>query len=216
MKLKSILALASALTIAGTAAANAGTINLEPQGPGNFGSPNWSQTLTIWVDGNDTNVRAGLFRFQNADDIAEKILAFCIDARTNLNLGETFTTHNPSVDEAIDRLFTSSYADVNSAATATGFQVALWEVIEDPEAGFSGYDLDAGAFAVTSISSAARTAAETFLGRLATATIGGYTLTTYVNSGQDLISADPIPVPAAALLFAPALGAVAMRRKRKA
>ncbi|NRA31478.1 MAG: hypothetical protein HRU11_14600, partial [Parvularculaceae bacterium] len=37
-----------------------------------------------------------------------------------------------------------------------------------------------------------------------------------LGNGDDLINTDPVPVPAAALLFAPALGFVAARRRKQA
>ncbi|MEM1379748.1 MAG: hypothetical protein AAGH41_03895 [Pseudomonadota bacterium] len=218
-KTSKIAALTAALTIAGTVAASASTVTLSRQQPNStFGTPNLSQqvTITAGIDTAPDTFNAGIFRLVEDDNgILRDILAFCLDPDTTLDLNQAFDTMTTALPWAarlaeIDKLFTSSVAEVDTAAEAAGFQMALWEIIVDSTPG----DISTGDFIVSGTAQANAFAAD-YLSRLAMADMGGFRLTTYVNDGQDLISWEPVPVPAAALLFAPAIGAV-MRKKRKA
>lgn len=217
-KTSKIAALTAALTIAGTAAANASTVTLSQQSGNVFGSPNLSQqvTITAGIDTAPGNFNAGILRLVEDDNgVLRDILAFCLDPDTTLDLGQAFDTMTTALPwgnrlAEIDKLFTSSVAEVDTAAEAAGFQMALWEIIVDSTPG----DIATGDFVVSGTTQANAFAAD-YLSRLAMADMGGFRFTTYVNDGQDLISWEPVPVPAAALLFAPAIGAV-MRKKRKA
>ena len=215
MALKSITAAITAAVVGAAASSQAAMVDLSQQDPGSvFGSPNWSEEITRTIDGDTGNFGAGLFRLN--DGIMD-ILAFCIEPEACLDLGQTFDTMltaDPWQDnfEAIDKLFTSSYDQVVDAETATGFQLAIWEIVAETAATL---DVTTGNHSALA-SAGAIAAANMFLAALDTASTGGYKFTTYVNDGQDLISVSPVPVPAAALLFAPVLAGAAMRKKRKA
>jgi len=218
MALTKILAIATAAVIGATASSQAAMVNLETQDPGGsaFGTPSWAENVTRTIDGNAVDVGAGLFRLRDSATL-EDLLAFCIEPEVFLDLNQSFDTMITAAPWAskftdIDKLFTSSYDQIVDAATAAGFQLALWEIIRETS---GTLDITGGTHFSTG-SAGALAAANTFLAALATAGTGGYKYTTYVNDGQDLISVAPVPVPAAALLFAPALAGMAMRKKRKA
>jgi hypothetical protein len=210
LKLIATTALTAALGL-GAASAN---VQLSQQGSSVFGSPNWSKNVTITVDGQNSRVAAGLFRLTDSID---DVLALCIEPDSPLRLSETYSTTDQSGDwinslAEITSLFETSFDQVVDAQTAAGFQIALWEVIVEDD---NNYDLGSGAFSVTG-GSGVLAAANAFLAAIGGPATQQYSFTTFANSGQDLISADAVPVPAAAFLFAPALAGLAMRKRRKA
>jgi hypothetical protein len=114
-------------------------------------------------------------------------------------------------------VFDANYAtlDTGNNTQAAGFQVALWDALYD-----TGWDAGAGVFTVAS--GAVRNQANTFLAAASTA-FGGpkaYNLT-FLESratnpqSQNLVTATPVPLPAAAFLLAGALGGLAALRRRK-
>lgn len=213
-KTKLFAAITAAATIVG-ASAHANTVTLTEQTPGDlFGNLGWSETVEVSTDGGSSsqNFVAGAFEL---NDGIRDLLAFCLDPINLIDLNQDFDTHIVAPEWAaaltdIDKLFTTSYGMVEDAASAAGFQIALWEVIIDQGGPF---DIKAGDLIVNA-SAEAEAFATTALMALAGAGTGGYKLITYVNDGQDLISA--VPVPGAALLMAPGLAALAMRKRRKA
>ncbi|MCQ8185686.1 hypothetical protein [Parvularcula maris] len=205
-------AVIAAATLTTGASANV-IVDLDKQGSSTFGSPAWKKNVTITTDGQSKRVAAGLFRLTDGVD---QVLAFCIEPETFLNLGEDFDTTDTSGDWSdswgeIVSLFETSYEFVVDARTAAGFQVALWEIVVEDD---NNYDLSAGDFSV-SAGSGVLNAANQFLAMIGQQGTGAYNFTTFANSGQDLITAET-PIPAAALLFAPALGALAMRKRKTA
>ncbi|MEM9838098.1 MAG: VPLPA-CTERM sorting domain-containing protein [Pseudomonadota bacterium] len=216
-KTKLLAALGAAATMAAASAAQASTVTLTEQTPGDlFANLGWFETVTVSTDSgvSTQNFNAGAFEL---NDGMRDLLAFCLDPETFLNLGEDFDTMVTAakwdtVLTEIDKLFTSSYSLVNSAETAAGFQIALWEIIIDQG---GTMDITDGIFRA-SASVGAEAFANMALMALASAGTGGFNFTTYVNSGQDLINAEAVPVPAAVLLMAPVLGGLAMRKRRKA
>lgn len=183
--------------------------------------------LFVWME-IDSPVYDGTFRagqFEFVLDGIENIMAFCIEVTQGLRNGKTYDV-NPSpfstaVIENVDRLFTSAYDSVTDAVSAAGFQIALWEIVEDTA---SGFDLTSGVFMAPTNSNATqqqvRNTAQSFLDGLATAGTGGYDLRFLTSpDSQDVVTFErvsPVPLPASGLLLLSAgAGTVLLRRKRR-
>lgn len=222
---KSVL-FAAGLTVAATTV-SAGTVTVDYQEKSVFGSPNLSSYVKITSDKYTGGARAGMFRLR-ADGF-DDFDAFCVDLAQYIANGKAYETavnlFSADTMDTIDRLYTSAYALVDTAIEAAGFQIALWEIVEDTG---SAYDLSTGAFAAQG---AAVSQAQTFLDALGTET-GKYTLS-FLESGvsQDVVTGTlnpksplngggvvtvaPVPLPASGLLMLAGLAGAAGLRRRK-
>lgn len=198
--------------------ASASTVNVTYQGSSVFGTPNLSQVVKISSPSHTGAVNAGPFRL-TGDNGFGNFVGFCIDLAKSMGNGNSYQTgttsaYGAAVDANIDKLFTSSYASVNTAVEGAAFQLALWEIITDTGNGFS---LGSGSFLASASASVMATAGG-YLSGLATAATGGYKVT-YLNSrsSQNLVSVSPVPVPAAMGMLGLGLASLfGMRRRKKA
>ena len=201
--------------------ASASTVNVSYQGSGPFGSPNYSKVAYIASSDYTGGTRAGPFRLTGDNGMGD-FVAFCVDLAKYLGNGQSYTTASNSafgsaVDTNIDKLFTSSYAGINSRVEGAAFQLALWEIITDTA---SGFDLSSGGFRVSWAPAAVVSQAASYLSGLASAATGGYQLT-FLNSGssQNLVTVSqisPVPLPAAAgMLGFGVLTLVGVRRRKR-
>ena len=122
---KTILAAATATGLLIGAPAMAGTVKLGYEVAGTaYGAEGWYQSVTQTVldrgapVGQTYRGTAGAFRLT---DGLTAIMTFCIDPYSYLNLRKNFeVTEGATVLENIDKLFTSSFADVKDACTYDG------------------------------------------------------------------------------------------------
>lgn len=174
---------------------------------------------------------------------SDEFLAWCLDTLRLLNLGATGTKYKvnnadpfqtgPVLSAAqrgdIKELFDLAYDEVlgNLSANSGGFQLALWEIVNENNTDAT-YNILNGGFKATA---GATTVAAGFLSRVVRGAgfgagpVGnngkGYNVffleTTTAGSagGQNLVTVSPVPLPAAGLMLLTALGGVAAAYRRK-
>lgn len=211
--------IAAGLALGTGHAATAATVNLEYEGSNAWGDPSWATRVDYTLNGVATSHGSGVFRVRDADT-GESFLAWCIDLFTTLKLPNSHDTSVASATDAqlenINKLFTTAYTQVVDAVTASGFQIALWEIMTDTGS-MDGLDLTNGDF-ITTGSGAQYTQASTFLNDLANAGPDTYTVTTYYSAvSQNLVRGElaPVPAPASAILLLGGIGGLAAMRRRK-
>lgn len=187
-----------------------------------------SLAFTVNVGGVQDDVVAGVFNVNNLTS-GTSFLAFCFELLQGVGVGALtppgleFSASN-AVNANTQALFNQSYAtlDFTDASALAGFQIALWETLDDGNLSTGSYQNwvgDTGSFE----EDLALLVADTFLGNIAAGApaTGNYKLTSWLNgSSQDLIQATPatgtVPEPATALLGALGLAGIAAVRRRKA
>ncbi|WP_095589496.1 PEP-CTERM sorting domain-containing protein [Actibacterium ureilyticum] len=196
-----------------TGAASAATV-LQTQGKTAFGHPNWSSTVSYSLSGETMKTRAGLIRLQDTDGAA--FLAWAIDPFHAVNTSDDYKatdTLSTAAKANIDRLYSSAFASVSNATDAAGFQLALWEIVTDSD---TGLDLQSGDFSIRGKAAKYQKAA-TYLDGLADAETGRWNISYFSanSSGANLVSATPVPVPAALGMLGLALAGLYGASRRK-
>lgn len=187
----------------------------DPNDP--FGADALYRWVTIDSEVYDGTYRAGQFAF-NKNGI-DAFLAFCIEVTQGLRDGHTYNSTPTLFDQAVidnvDRLFSSAYDTVTNGLAAAGFQVALWEIVEDTA---TTLDLTSGSFSAVDApnNTGVIATAQGYLDGLASATMGQYNIAfLHSPTSQDVVTVSEVPLPASGLLLLSAGGLLMVRRKRK-
>lgn len=217
--------------------ASAVTLTLSAQGSNIFGS-NGNATATLTGTGlpsGGLNVRAGGFAVRGNLTGAgvQNFTAWCLDIATRLRLPSTYTTTNtpfsPNLLSTttrmnIERLFETGYRllDLTRPANSAGFQLALWELVNETS---GSYSLLSGNFRARN-STAAINKANALLAAMRTGPITQDYRVTFLQSNdsrapgghysQHLVTVSAVPLPAAGLMLLGALAAMAGLRRRRA
>lgn len=187
-------------------------------------------SVTLKGGPRDVSALAGGFR---VTDGAENFIAWCLDIATNLSLPSDYsTTSTPflasigafsaTVTSNIQKLFDTSYStlDLDSNKQSGAFQLALWEILYETSGTF---DLTAGTFYQSRTGTAqdhAEGLANSFLTGLNGPVTQRYRLTFWESDAgdneqrsQNLVSVEPVPLPAAAWMLIAGVGALAGARR---
>lgn len=224
-------AVAAALAL-GATGATATTIS--PQNPNDIFDGGGFRDVTVNQDGDVRSVSAGGFRVTEAS--VGNFIAWCANLATTLALPSNYAKR--TLEEAISdqvtvnrihALFNAALPTLNlDSSTAghndsAGFQLALWNILYDTD-----FSVSTGPGFSATGSPGARDRANEFLAAVEAKgdeySVRWYNLTFWQSKrnsapiSQDLISAAPIPLPAAAWMLIAALGAAAAvsRRRRDA
>ncbi len=180
---------------------------------------NWPVSKPI----NGNTVYAGSFNVKDDATPANNFAAWCLDLAKTIAVGDTFketsTPYNSNAlsqvqQDRVQGLFDAHFETAKSNAnSAAAFQLALWEAIYD-----NTFNLSKGSFAVQGVSSTITGLAQGFLNSFTAGSQDNYVVSYLQNDrskGQDIVTASPIPLPAAAWLLIGGLGALAAVRRRR-
>lgn len=231
------LALASVLALS-AGAAQAFTVTY--QNVNNVFGTNGSAVGTIDSDSNPdvtANVQAGAFALKgdiDGDTIIENFTAWCLDITKYIASGTNYVvTNTPFSNDLltsgqranIQALFDTHYATLNllSNADSAGFQLALWEIIYETRSTLNVLDQSPDNFSVSGFASTVTAKANAFLANLNLNAPKLYnltflqssSLTSGAHTNQHLVTASPVPLPAAAWLLLAALGGLGFAARRR-
>lgn len=210
------------------AASDAATVTLSQQSSSIFGTNGHSNVTIKDAPATPLYVAAGGFALTDGTD---SFTAWCLDVSTWIRLPSLYDqTLTPFPTEAlgaaqvanVKRLFNTAYAglDLTKAVASAGFQLALWELVNETGPAFT---LSSGSFTAWN-NTAAVAFANTLLAGLSGPVTGHYHFTFLASNdprakdghySQNLVTVAEAPLPAAGWLLVAALGAVGALRRRR-
>jgi hypothetical protein len=227
MAIKTVLASSALALFAMTLPVSATTVSLEYNGPSAVNPQTSTITATEVMPGSQL---VGAYGFNMTDTTGQmgSFLAWCVDVSHYLGTtgSNSYTiTDTPFLSSygfdagqmaRVQSVFDANFAalDATSGNQAAGFQLALWNALYDTDwtvQGGSAFSAMANVD-ILEIADSFLALANGFDGDSA------WSLTFLEsNTGrQNLVSATPVPVPAAGLLLLAALGGLGLARRRKA
>jgi hypothetical protein len=230
-------ALAAAL-LAPALPAAAAPFTLDAQVAGNVFGGNGKRKATL---NGSQDVAAGGFAVQvtagdpGVEGLGSAFTAWCLDIERALKLPSSYeVTATPFLTKllsnaqkaAIRAVFNAGYdaALLPGNDYSAGFQLALWEIVNETSGSFS---LAGGSFTATAAAGALTVAGNLLAGLDAAggAPLGGNWRIVYLQSrdgngdgrrdSQNLVTVAPVPLPAAGLMLLAALGGMAAARRRR-
>lgn len=224
---------AAALALAATGA-TASTVTLDRQVPGDTFAGTGNANVTVSVPFQSQNISARAGGFHLVADGVRNLVMWCLDLAHVLTLpspyretGTPYANTTGTLSETalgnVQRLFDTSYRglDFTSNAQMAGFQLALWEIVT--ETGSSDLDVTTGNFQWVSGSTGARDAANGFLAAMDGPVTQRYRLSFFESEknkkgkqiSQNLVTATPIPLPAALWLLLGSLAGLTLLTRRR-
>ena len=209
------------------------TFSVTTQGPGFFGSNGYSP-VTITDDdylSSGLTVYAGAFALagdMDGNGSVDEFDAFCLDISAHMQGTSDYQVTGTPFDNSllsptqladIESLYETGYStlDLTDPSETAAFQLALWEIANEDS---GAYAMTTGSF--TASGSAAVAEADALLAGLGGPSTQQYDLF-YLQStprdtprSQNLVTAAPIPLPAAGLMLLGAIAALrGVRRRRR-
>ncbi len=222
-----------------TGAADAATVEVSKQASNTHG-PYGNKAMTI-TDDQAGSIRASVGAFALKAPVLGDFIAFCLDIDDRLRLSSKYDVTEDSTGFVpysnttalslarkswVQKLYDTAYSmlDLTTDADSVGFQLALWEVVfEGDDTIVAGaFDAASGDFRASGYS-AGVTRANQLLAGINGSVAQPYKLTFLESSdsrgnpqySQNLVTASPIPLPAAGFLLIGALGGLATLGRRK-
>ncbi|WP_109314007.1 VPLPA-CTERM sorting domain-containing protein [Ruegeria sp. AU67] len=229
MRLRKLIATAAVATLALSGAASALTVKMRGPAAGAY------EYLGVEADGlvSYSSVAAGAFALKDRtpapNNVFGNFVAFCLDLASyapygrynhysvtntpfeNLNLIANGAIHR--VQSLFDAVYTSQLA-TDDTKTSAAIQVALWNIIYDDD-----NTVDAGSFTAWGNSNVVELANQYLAAASAYAGDKKWDLSFLENKNyhhrQNLVTASPVPIPAAGLMLLGALGGLTLLRRRR-
>lgn len=161
----------------------------------------------------------------NAVFQSNSFTSYCVDLSQTFSWGSSFavtpysaaTFFGSTRADAMNRLYTQHFTEVDTITESAAFQLALWEIVQE---GTSSYSLTNGngSFYVVSTASggSAVSLANTWLSGLASGPTGGYQLTVlHSATKQDQLMPTPIPEPETYAMMLAGLGLLGLAARRR-